>query len=684
MKSPAIKIFIAALFISHLFPFHARASAKPEPMLLARNDITELSLEELMDITVTSVSKKESKLSESAAAIFVITQEDIRRSGVNTIPDALRMVPGLQVAQLNSSTWAISVRGFNHRFANKLLVLLDGRTLYTPVFSGVYWHKQDTMLEDVERIEIIRGPGATLWGANAVNGIINIITKNAKDTQGGLLSGGGGKEETGFGSLRYGGELGDNLHYRAYAKGSKKDNFSWSSGENAKDDWDHVQGGFKVDWEANEDDSFTFQGDLYKNTSGDTENVTVPFSPFSVPTEVNAKDKGANILGRWKHIWSDTSDSFLQLYYDHTDSESRFLDTFGQVVRTYDVDFQHRFQSGDRQEITWGLGFRYVSDNMDNSYNISYSRGSRGAKTYNVFLQDEITVVPDRLKFILGSKFEDNDYSQFEVQPSGRILWTPHERHTLWASVSRAVRTPSRADHDLASLYASPIPANALFPGSPTALYTITGNKGFNSEDLLAYELGYRVQPMDQLSLDIAAFYNNYDNLLTFETGAPYPGDAVMSHLVIPAFPANDKMSGETYGAELSAQWRATSWWRFQASYTRLQIQLYPRGSTDPGPKRFEGTSPDNQFSLRSSMDLPLDLELDAFLRYVDNLPEYKIDGYTEMDIRLGWNPRKDLELSLVGRNLLNDSHPEFMDATLGVPVTEVERSVYGKVTWRF
>ena len=678
MKNQTIKIFITA-FILHLSSLSCWAS---NPVLLARNDITEFSLEELMNITVTSVSKKESKLSESAAAIFVLTQEDIRRSGVTCVPEALRMVPGLQVAQINSNVWSISARGFNHRFANKLLVLMDGRTLYTPVFSGVYWHEQDTVLEDVERIEVIRGPGATLWGANAVNGIINIITKNAKDTQGGLLSGGGGKEETGFGSFRYGGELGDNLHYRAYAKGFKKDDFHWSTGENARDEWDHVQGGFKVDWEANEEDSFTLQGDMYRNTSGDLENVTVPFSPYSVPTKINAVDKGANILGRWKHVWSDTSDSFLQLYYDHTDSENQFLDKFGQVVRTYDADFHHRFRATESQEITWGLGLRYVSDDISNSSNIAYARGSRDAKTFNFFLQDEITVVPDRVKLILGSKFESNEYTGFEVQPSGRVLWTPHAQHTLWASLSRAVRTPSRSDHNLAALYAAPIPPSALLP--ITSLYTITGNQGFESEEVLAYELGYRVQPLEQLSFDIAAFYNNYNRLLTYETGMPYPGDAVMSHLVIPAYPVHDKMSGETYGVELAAQWHATSWWRFQASYTRLQIQLYPQGSTDPGPRRFEGTSPDNQFSLRSSMDLPFDLELDAFVRYVDNLPEYNIDGYTEMDVHLGWNPVKNLELSLVGRNLLNDSHQEFMDSTLGVPITEVERSVYGKVTWRF
>lgn len=677
MPEKFLKFIVTLLFFLSTGPVSADNASQADRFF-------EMDIHELMAIEITSVSKKSEKLHDAAAAVYVITAEDIRRSGVTSIPEALRMAPGLQVAQVNANVWAVSSRGFNYRFANKLLVLMDGRTIYTPVYSGVYWHKQDTVLEDIERIEVIRGPGSTLWGANAVNGVINIITKNAKDTQGGLLSGGGGKEETGFGSLRYGGQIRESIHYRVYAKGSKKDNFRWSSGENARDDWDHVQSGFKVDWEANEKDSFTLQGDLYKNTSGDIEDVTIPFSPYSVRTEVNVKDKGANILGRWKHIWSDTSDSSLQLYYDHTGSESQFLDKFGQVVRTYDVDFHHRFQADESQEITWGVGVRYVTDTMDNSYNITYGPRSRGAKTYNFFLQDEITLVPDRLKITLGSKFEDNDYTQFEVQPNGRILWTPHERHTLWASISRAVRTPSRTDHDLTSLYVSPIAANGLYPGSPTALYTITGNEVFDSEELLAYELGYRVQPVDQLSLDIAAFYNKYDKLVTFETGTVYPGDALMSHLIIPAYPASDKISGEIYGAEIAAKWHPLSWWRFNASYSWLQIQLYPRSSTDPSPKRFEGTSPERQFSFRSSMELFFDLELDAFLRCVDNIPEYNIDGYTEMDIRLGWNPRKDLEFSIVGRNLLDASHPEFQDTTLGVPITEVERSVYGKVTWRF
>ncbi len=652
-------------------------------MLMAQTDLTELPLEALLDITVTIASRKEEKLSETAAATFVLTQDDIRRSGATNIPDALRMVPGLQVAQINSNNWAVSSRGFNHRFATKLLVLMDGRTLYTPMFSGVFWHYQDTLLEDIERIEVIRGPGAAMWGANAVNGIINIITKKAKDTQGGLLVGGGGNKESGFGSFRYGGKVGEDLYYKAYVKGFRRDELRLQTGEKAKDDWDQIRGGFKLDWEKNEQDTFTLQGDYYDGTSGDLESVTVPFSPYSVNREVPIESSGGNVLGRWKRKWSEDSEMILQAYYDRADDKSKFFEGFRRVVDTFDIDFQHRFPLRDNQELTWGLGFRYISDEVSNASNVSYHPTNRGTELLSAFIQDEISFFNDKIKVILGTKIEQNDYSDFEAQPNGRILWAPNKKNTLWASVSRAVRTPSRADQDLGSLYAAPIPPGSLYPGSPVALYTIVGNQEYVSEEVIAYELGYRVQPTDLFSLDIAAFFNDYQNLETFETGTPYfAGTAAAPHLVIPAMKSN-KMSGETYGVEVSAQWKPFPWWRLMGSYTFLQIQLYPLDSTDPSPKRFEGTSPTNQFTFRSSMDLPKNVELDVFVRYVDVLPEFRIDSYVATDVRIGWSPFEALELSLVGRNLTG-AHAEFKDGTFGVPITEIERSVYGKVTWKF
>lgn len=439
---------------------------------------------------------------------------------------------------------------------------MDGRTIYTPIFSGVFWNTRDAMLEDVERIEVIRGPGAAMWGANAVNGIINIITKSAEDTQGGLISAGGGDEERGFGSLRYGGKMSDRVYYRSYVKYFNRDEFIGSSGENPNDEWDALQGGFRMDGDITDMDSFTLQGDIYDGDGGDLEDVTVPFPPYLLRRNVDTKFSGGNILGRWKHTFSDTSDMALQLYYDRTEEQFNFLDNFRLVVNTFDMDFQHRFQINNRQDLTWGFGFRYISDDINNASNVSFDPASRDTQLYSAFVQDEIALIKDRLKFILGSKIEHNDYTGFEIQPSGRILFTPHERHTVWTSISRAVRTPSRIDDDTSSFYMSPLPPGALFPGSPTALYSIIGDRDFDSEELIAYEIGYRFQPKDDLFIDIAVFYNDYDNLKTYEVGTPFLDISSASpFLVIPAI-VDNKMNGETYGIELSAQWQALEWWR--------------------------------------------------------------------------------------------------------------------------
>ena len=678
-----MRSFIGVLIlIVTAFPAWA---AMPGNNLSAQTDLTELSLEALMDVTVTIASKKEEKLSETAAAIFVITQEDIRRSGVTSIPEALRMVPGINVARVNSNIWAISSRGFNGRFANKLLVLMDGRTLYSPIFSGVFWHIQDTLLEDIDKIEVVRGPGAAIWGANAVNGIINIITKNAKDTQGGFLTGGAGNYEKGFGALRYGGKVAEDLHYRAYAKGHKRDDFKLETGESAEDEWHHLQGGFRMDWDVSTEDAVTIQGDIYKGESSELDNIAVPFSPFGVQQGVDKDDSGLNIIGRWKHTWSETSDMALQMYYDHTDTKLNFLDDFGSVVRTLDIDFLHHFQLLKNQEIIWGLGFRYISDEITNSSNIAYNPNSRNYPLFSAFIQDDITLIEDTLKFIIGAKFEHNDFSGFEFQPNARFLWTPRERHSVWGAISRAVRTPNRADHNLEDLFGGPIPPNALFPGSPVALTSLSGNEDFDSEELIAYELGYRFLPTDKISIDIATFYNDYDKLRTFEFGpASLSGTASDPFLLIPATPENDHLTGEAFGLETTIRFRPYPWWKLQASHSFLKAHHKATDSTDPTPDREQRTAPENQLYFRSSMDIGNNLDWDTTFRFVDEVDEYDIDYYLEMDMRLAWRPSKNVELSLVGQNLLDDGHPEFREDAFQLPIAEVPRSVYCKVTLRF
>jgi len=643
-------------------------------------DLTDLSLEELMHIEITSVSKKPERLADAAAAIFVITQEDIRRSGVMSIPEALRMVPGLQVARIDANKWAISSRGFNSRFANKLLVLMDGRTVYDPVFSGVFWDVQDTMLEDIDRIEVIRGPGATLWGANAVNGVINIITKSSKDTQGVLLSGGAGTEERGFGNARFGGKIREKGSYRVYAKYFDRDESVNAQGDATADDWRMSRAGFRTDWNLSHSDDFTFQGDIYDGETGQQAEFPTFSPPYTETAKGDTQLSGGNLLTRWQHTFSETSDMSLQFYYDRTEREQL---VGSQDRDTLDIDLQHRFAWGSFQEIIWGLGYRYTHDDISVRFPpIDMDPDSQENNLFSAFIQDEITVLENRLRLILGSKFEHNDYTGFEIQPSGRIVWTPHEDHTLWTAVSRAVRTPSRQENDVEFIQSVIPPGVPENPGPLPAAVAIFGNDDLESEELVALELGYRVQASNRLSFDFTAFYNIYNNLFTTVPDTPFMRmSSPPPYVVIPLSFAN-KMDGETYGMEVAAKWRPLDWWQLHLSYTFLKMDLdVEDGAIDPED---EGDNPEQQASVRSSMDLPWDLELDLWLRYVDSLSEPRVPSYTTLDVRLGWQPLGNLEISIVGQNLLGSPHAEFIDEQLLSEPTEIERSVYGKITWRF
>ena len=643
-------------------------------------DLADMSLEDLTQIEVTSVSKHKERLSDAPAAIFVITEEDIRRSGVTTIADALRLSPGLEVARVDAHDWAVSSRGFNELYANKLLVLIDGRSVYTPLFSGVHWDVQDTLLEDIERIEVIRGPGATLWGANAVNGVINITTKSAKATQGALLSGGYGTEEQGFGSARYGGKLGENAYYRGYFKYFDRDSSILPSGAEANDAWDMFRGGFRTDWEPSAQNALTLQGDAYSGRENQTVTLFIPTSPYTETHPDKTRVAGANILGRWTHSFSEDSDLKFQTYYDWAERELGF---FREDRRTGDFDLQYRHSLGRWQNITWGIGYRYAqSDTSKSNFTLAFIPPDQVTRIFNTFVQDEITLVKDRLRLTVGSKFENNDYTGFEFQPSGRLLWTPQERHSVWASVSRAVRTPSRADIN------SQIVNNFLPPGAPPTFLpqptfvTVDGNPAFASEVLLAYEFGYRVQPLDRLSLDLAAFYNDYHRLRSFEPAAP--DNSNPGYVRFPLIFENN-LKGQTYGAELAANFQATDWWRWRGSYTYLQVQVQrTAASMDTLSQGIPGDSPRHQVSLRSLMDLPFHLQLDCTGRYVDHLSDQQVPAYVSLDVRLAWKPWSHLEMAVVGQNLLDNRHAEFNPSIIQFQKTEVERSVYGKVTLHF
>lgn len=646
-------------------------------------DLFQWSLEELGRIKVTSVSKKSENLSSAAAAIHVITQEDLRRSGVDSLPEALRMAPGLDVARASSRQWAISSRGFNNVFANKLLVLLDGRTIYTPLFSGVFWEETDTVLEDVDRIEVIRGPGATLWGANAVNGVINIISKGAKDTPGLLITGGGGIEERGFGTVRYGGQLASNVHYRVYTKYSDRDDFTQTDGRSAEDSWWMSQGGFRMDWAATEASRMTLQGDYYYGDLGSKFLVHSLTPPGLFLQTFRSKVEGGNLLGRWAHELSDESDLTGQVFYDRTD---RGFGPGREIRDTLDLEAQHRFHPGDRHEIVWGGGYRFSTDDITQSADFQMHDPKVGLQLVSGFVQDEIALVPDRLHLTAGTKVEYHDFTGFEVQPSGRVAWTPHDRHTFWAAVSRAVRTPSRAERGFGT-FADPL---ALLPPLPLpVLAPGMGNPDFGSEELIAYEIGYRAKVHSRLTLDWTAFYNVYDRLqsatiLSAELRNS-PGSPPTPYLYLPLTFRND-LFGETYGIEISATWHPADFWRLRANYTFLRMQLHTPGPARSFTEDTEGSSPQHQVSLWSDLDLGRHFECGVGVRYVDDLPAVwqQVPGYAEMEARLAWKPSPHSEFSLVSHNLFHAHHREFSPTLIINRNVQVDRAVYAKLTLRF
>ena len=654
--------------------------------------LADASIEELMDVRVTTVSRGESTVGQSPAAIFVITQEMIHRSGATTFPEILRMVPGMNVARIDSNKWAVSARGFNERFANKLLVQVDGRAAYNSIFSGVQWDSVDYVLEDIERIEVIRGPGASVWGANAVNGIINIITKSSRDTQGGLVSGGGGSFERGFANFRFGGQIGDNLTFRAYGKWFERDslitNFDrvLNPSRTPDDDWRGFRSGLRLDWKPTTADTVTLQGDWFYTVSGQQRPRPLALPPFAFVSVGDDVGRGGNVLGRWTHEVDKDSSWALQLYWDRFERNN--TDGFGHSRSdAFDLDFQHKFAMGGSQKVTWGLGYRFVDfhgfpSGPDNGFQLDWGTAYRTTHLFSAFLQDEIALVPERLALTLGSKVEHNDFTGFEVQPTGRLLWTPTKQQTVWAAVSRAVRTPNFTEDEIA-FTAQPV-APGVFP-------RLIGNTGFQSEEVIAYELGYRAQATAKLSLDAALFYNVYDDLVAgLPTGvvtAPPPPIFVQ----VTRF---NRLEGETYGVELAATWQVTDWWKLYGAYTWLQMNLHSKtdGLTPAARAALaaqeagsEGVSARNQVYLWSSFDLPHHVDFDLIGRYVDSLPGSPpgIKSYVALDARLAWKPRDHVEISVVGQNLIGDQHLELgRNISVGGPLNEVERGVYGQVTF--
>jgi iron complex outermembrane recepter protein len=634
---------VAACLTLSLLLGPGRAVAQTPDTLSGAGALKRLSLEQLMNIEVTSVSRRPEKLSATASAIQIITGDDIRRSGATNLPEALRLSPNLQVAQANASQWAVSARGFNNVLANKLLVLIDGRTVYTPLYAGVFWDVQNLPLETVDRIEVISGPGGALWGANAVNGVINIVTKPAGETQGLALEGGGGTEMHAFGGLRYGGKAGSRGAFRVYGMGFGRGATLTRDQTDAGDAWGLGQGGFRVDWTGGRTDGFTLQGDYYEARPDPDGNADITA-------------RGANAVGRWTRTLSEGSDLQVQLYYDRTHRD--FGNGFAEDLSTYDLDGQHRFQLDSRQEIVWGLGYRLMDHETENLELFAFEPAHKLLHLVSGFVQDEIAL-SDRLRATVGTKVEHTTYTGIEIQPSGRLAWTPAASQTVWAAVSRAVRTPARIDRDFRL---------SALPGVPVILGT-----DFESEDVLALELGWRQQPTPNLSLSLATFYHEYDDLRSAEPGPPPLG--------LPITFANG-VEGHTYGLELSSVYQASAGWRLRGGYTLLKKDLtVTPGSNDLNRGSVESNDPEHQVLIQSSADLPGGIGLDAVIRAVDQLPEPRVPGYVDLDLRLSWSPTPRLELSVTGQNLLHGDHVEFIPTS---PSTRrIERGVYGKLTWR-
>ena len=641
-----------------------------------------LSLEELGNIRVTTVSRQESTVGRSPAAIHVITEEDIRRSGATTIAELFRRVPGMSVARADANKWAVSARGFNDRFANKLLVQVDGRTVYSPIFSGVFWDTVDYPLEDIERIEVIRGPGGSTWGANAVNGVINILTKKASDTQGGLLSGGGGTEEQGFGSLRYGGALGG-ADYRVYAKAFDRD-ASVGASPAPFDESSAIRGGFRMDWRGRAADSLTLQGDYFDGGAQRVDFRPQPTPPFLYTNAEHEVSNNAHVLARWTHAMEGNAGWTLQGYWDRVKRRST-----GEIlvfsVDTLDVDFQHESTWGGRHRIVWGAGFRTMDADLEdsrfNGFILAWDRHQRRLNTPSAFVQDQISLFDDSWSVTLGTKFEHNGLTGFEVQPNGRLLWVPTRGQTVWAAVSRAVRTPTLFE-DQRSVTGTPV----SMPPGVTAFPRIIANPDLGSEEVVAYELGYRSQPTRTANVDAAIFYNLYDDLKVF---APVGSTAVGA----PAGTSfrlsthKNQMQGETHGFELSARWQPRDPWRLYGAYSLLRMKLRAHAdlpaTTRTTSEAAARQSPEQQVYVQSSLDLPGSLESDLIGRFVGRLAGFQqsVEGYVSMDLRIGWRPHAKALVEVVGQNLLADHHLELGGSILAGPLHEVQRGIFGKVS---
>ena len=678
LSIPHVRVALLAALLSSLVMLSGPAAA-------AANEAVELSLEDLLKTEVTTVSRKSQTLQSTAAAAFVITREDIERSGATSLPEALRMAPGVQVARLANNRWAVSVRGFNGRYANKLLVLMDGRSIYSPLYSGVLWELEDTLLEDIERIEVIRGPGAALWGANAVNGVINIITRKARDTQGALLIGETGTHERGLVAARYGGESADG-HYRIWSKAFAREPSSDASGALGNDYWRAARVGFRRDWTLDSANRFTLSGEAYGGPTGDRWNLADVRSPSgSTPTAVEQASQGARLLGRREWRQEDGSESALQSYVDYVDVNS--INAVHQRRLTFDLDYQRRVTLDARHDLLWGANYRFSRDDLVGQGMFSFAPRQRNFLLASAFVQDEFTLLPDALRVIAGARLEYNSFTGLEPQPNLRMVWTPTPNQSVWGALSRAVRTPSRAEQD-ATVDLLVIPGVPF----PTVLRNVPSTSGnLKAEKVDTFELGYRRQIDTRLSVDLTGFYSRYRELRSAQYGAASFVPGAPSYAVQELNTVNG-ITAHTHGFELAVDWHPLAWWRVQSSYSHLRMAgtaTLNDLAMQADAAQLATSAPRNQLSLRSSFSLSQRQQFDVWLRHVSQLGASGLQGqivpaYTTLDLRYGWRPLPALELSIVGQNLLQPRHAEFVPDLLPSQSMLVERGLYFKAKYQF
>jgi iron complex outermembrane receptor protein len=638
-------------------------------------DALDLSLEELMSVVVTSASKKSQTLAETAAAVHVISAEEIRRSGASNIPEALRLAPGVQVSAIGNNKWAVSIRGFADRFSNKLLVLVDGRSVYTPLFSGVFWESLDVPLEMITRIEVIRGPGASIWGANAVNGVINILTRSPFDTLGSQVAVAAGSELRGYGYARHGWSPDPDTAISLHAKAHDVDASRQTGGGEGVDDWQSQTAGFKLE-RLLARGTLHVQGGISRTRAGDeltlisiSPTTALPVNPVVQSTE---ETSNSHLLARWEGVNGEDSQDSLQFSLEHSDYRQVIL-TEHRV--TVDLEYQQRRPLSESQDLIWGLGYRYSTDRIGSSPLIHVSEPERDIALYSAYAQDEITLMPERWRLSLGARLERNDYTGIVFQPNLRLLWTPDVENSVWLSLSRAVRTPSRIERG-GTVY-----IDVAQPGVPPPNIAQLVSHALADEHVNALDLGWRHRFNTHASLDLAAFHYQYEKLRGVAATAPQfvpPG-----YLLIQT-PVNNANSAEVSGLEASLDWRPAQDWRLQASYGWLSYKVSSAPFPNQLPSDYVDVSPTHQFSLRSSLDLSPDLRWDTWVRHVSRIKRYDTPAYTTLDMRLAWQARKALEIALVGQNLLDSAHPEFGSTFIQSTPSEVERGIYLKADWKF